>query len=77
MIILVSNLGSSSFKYKLFDMTADGTSHCVLADGAADRIGLGKSNWSVDSAGKHAEGVADLMDHAAAIELHLAELGRI
>ena len=77
MIILVSNLGSSSFKYKLFDMTADGMSHCVLADGAADRIGLGKSNWSVDSAGKHAEGVADLMDHAAAIELHLDELSRI
>ena len=77
MIVLVSNLGSSSFKYKLFDMSADGGSHTVLADGAADRIGLGKSNWSVDAGGEHAEGVADLMDHAAAIDLHLGELTRI
>jgi len=39
MKILVANLGSTSFKYKLFDMSADGASHSVLADGAADRIG--------------------------------------
>jgi len=76
MIVLVSNLGSSSFKYKLFDMAGDGASHRVLADGAADRIGLGKSNWSVDADGKRFEGVDDLMDHAAAIDLHLGELVR-
>ena len=77
MVILVSNLGSSSFKYKLFDMAADGSSERVLADGAADRIGLGRSAWSVNAAGKQSEGVADLMDHGAAIELHLSELAKI
>ena len=36
MIVLVSNLGSTSFKFKLFDMSSDGR-EAVLADGAADR----------------------------------------
>ena len=77
MVILVSNLGSSSFKYKLFDMAADGSSELVLAEGAADRIGLGQSAWSVTAGDKVARGVADLLDHGAAIELHLNELAKI
>ena len=77
MLILVSNLGSSSFKYKLFDMAADGSSELVLAEGAADRIGLGQSAWSVTAGDKVARGVADLLDHGAAIELHLNELAKI
>jgi acetate kinase len=77
MIVLVANLGSSSFKYKLFDMGADGSAERLLADGAADRIGLGQSAWSVKAGATTAEGVADLMDHAAAIDLHLDELVKI
>jgi acetate kinase len=71
MIVLVANLGSTSFKYKLFDM---GKSEAVLAQGAADRIGLADSAWSISAGGKKSEGTATLPDHGAAIELHMAEL---
>lgn len=71
MIVLVANLGSTSFKYKLFDFSLE---ERVLAEGAADRIGQGGSNWEVKAAGQTFEGKADLADHAAAIELHLARL---
>ncbi|MCE9590414.1 MAG: acetate/propionate family kinase [Planctomycetes bacterium] len=75
MIVLVANLGSTSFKYKLFDMSK---SESVLASGAADRIGQGRSSWSVAVGGgasaKKAEGVNDMADHGAAIDLHLSKL---
>jgi acetate kinase len=74
MIVLVANLGSTSFKYKLFDMTAG---ERVLAEGAADRIGLTQSAWTFTPTGKtKLSGSATLPDHAAAIELHLHELVR-
>jgi acetate kinase len=72
MIVLVANLGSTSFKYKLFDMSSD---ERVLAEGAADRIGQGNSAWSMTPTGKaKISGTADLQDHGSAIELHLREL---
>lgn len=75
MIVLIANLGSTSFKYKLFDMSK---SEAVLATGAADRIGQGKSAWSVSvgagASAKKADGVVDMADHAAAIDLHLEQL---
>ena len=71
MIILVANLGSTSFKYKLFDMSQD---ERLLAVGDADRIGQGNSAWSVKVGGDQRDGATDLADHAAAIELHLARL---
>lgn len=78
MIVLIANLGSTSFKYKLFDMPK---SEAVLATGAADRIGQGKSAWSVavgsGPATKKAEGVVDLADHSAAIDLHLDQLVKL
>lgn len=70
MIVLIANLGSTSFKYKLFDMPSEK----VLGTGAADRIGQGRSSWSVDVGGKTEKGEVDLADHAAAIELHLERL---
>ncbi|QNN23632.1 acetate/propionate family kinase [Planctomycetales bacterium ZRK34] len=73
MIILVANLGSTSFKYKLYDMASD---ERVLAVGAADRIGGDLSAWSIEAGGEKREGQATLADHAAAIELHLGELAR-
>jgi acetate kinase len=72
MIVLIANLGSTSFKYKLFDMS-DGH-EAVLAQGAADRIGTPPSKWSVEIGTQKSEGSANLPDHAAAIELHLKEL---
>lgn len=78
MIVLVANLGSTSFKYKLFDMSG---SEKVLAEGAADRIGQSASAWSIAPSGgisgAKIEGSADLPDHGAAIELHLAELKKL
>ena len=74
MIVLVANLGSTSFKYKLFDMAAG---ERVLAEGAADRIGLPESAWTFAPTGKSKlTGSAQLSDHGAAIELHLHELVR-
>jgi acetate kinase len=70
MILLVANLGSTSFKYKLFDMPSE----TVLAVGAADRIGLGDSTWTVNAADQSRQGEANLPDHAAAVDLHLREL---
>lgn len=77
MLVLVANLGSTSFKYKLFDMSAK--SEAVLAHGAADRIGQTTSSWSLHpmaSGGEVREGQASLPDHGAAIELHLSELAK-
>jgi acetate kinase len=71
MIVLVSNIGSTSFKFKLFDFAAG---ERVLAEGGCDRIGLGKSNWKLTAGETKAGGTADLMDHGQAIELHLKHL---
>ena len=74
MIILVANLGSTSFKYKLFDMTGGASDPDVLAEGTADRIGQGQSAWRVEAGQTCKEGVVDLADHAEAIDLHLQQL---
>ena len=74
MILLIANLGSTSFKYKLFRMPASGGDERVLAVGAADRIGQGGSAWSVSAGDQSRDGTTDLADHAAAIELHLKQL---
>jgi acetate kinase len=70
MIILIANLGSTSFKYKLYAMPQER----VLAVGAADRIGQGGSNWSVAAGDAESKGTAELSDHGEAIELHLTKL---
>ena len=72
MIVLVSNIGTTSFKFKLFDMSKN---ELVLAEGAADRIGQGNSAWSMKVPGRsEVKGTSDLADHAAAIALLLGEL---
>ena len=66
MKILVANLGSTSFKYKIFDMP----SAQVLAQGAMDRIG--DSGESLHSFSIHGGDAVNrkcrLPDHASAIE---------
>jgi len=75
MIVLVANLGSTSFKYKLFDLS--GSSEAVLAQGAADRLGAAGGTWSVTAGDRSLDGRADLADHAAAIDLHMAKLDEL
>lgn len=74
MIILVVNLGSTSFKCRLYDMADDGWQETLLAVGGADRIGQGDSAWSVQVGDRQSEGTTDLADHAAAIELLLDQI---
>lgn len=70
MLIFVANLGSTSFKYKLYDMP----SQRVLAVGASDRIGEPSGAWSVSGGGIDEQGEAEQRDHKQSIELHLAKL---
>jgi len=71
MRILVSNLGSTSFKYKLFDMPGAE----VLASGGMDRIGdAGSVHTYRLGDGDEKERACDLPDHAGAIDEALARL---
>ncbi|MEX0775304.1 MAG: acetate/propionate family kinase [Phycisphaeraceae bacterium] len=71
MLILIANLGSTSFKCKLFDMSKG---QVVLASASADRIGQGKSAWAIEVGADKASGSAELAGHAAAIDLLLMQI---
>src|SRR5947209_357912 len=70
MKILVANLGSTSFKYRLFDMTDER----VLARGGVERIGSASSRCFVEADGNREETTVEARDHAAAVRLCLAQL---
>jgi acetate kinase len=70
MKILVANLGSTSFKYRLFDMTGER----VLARGGVERIGAAQSRCFVEVAGRRAEKQLAAKDHAVAVRLCLDQL---
>jgi acetate kinase len=70
MKILVANLGSTSFKYSLFDM--DGEK--VLAKGRVERIGDASSPCSVEIGGVKRELTTSVPDHAVAVRQCLAQL---
>jgi acetate kinase len=70
MKILVANLGSTSFKYRLFDMTAER----VLARGGVERIGSPESRCFVEAGGRRQEATVAAKDHAAAVRLCLGQL---
>ena len=70
MKVLVANLGSTSFKYRLFDMSTEEQ----LARGGIDRIGLEDSNCSVEIGDYSDERVTNIPDHAAAVTLCLEQL---
>jgi acetate kinase len=70
MKILVANLGSTSFKYRLFDMTTED----VLARGGVERIGSPQSRCFVESAGQREEMTVEARDHAVAVRLCLEQL---
>ena len=70
MKILVANLGSTSFKYRLFDMESEK----VLARGGVERIGAAESPAFVEVEGTREESKVAAKDHAAAVRLCLQQL---
>ena len=70
--ILVANIGSTSFKFRLIEMPSER----VLAKGGIERIGSGESTYKYQ-VGDSAEqkGIAALPDHGAAIALVEKALG--
>jgi acetate kinase len=70
MKILVANLGSTSFKYRLFDMAHEQQ----LARGGIERIGAAESRCFVDIAGQRRELTAQIPDHAVAVRACLEQL---
>ena len=70
MKILVANLGSTSFKYRLFDMTDE----TVLARGGVERIGSDNARCFVEAGDVKEEAVMAAPDHAVAVKLCLDQL---
>ena len=70
MLVLVANLGSTSFKYRLFDMTDE---RC-LARGAVDRIGDSESMCSVEIGDWKDERTMSVPDHGVAVAACLQQL---
>jgi acetate kinase len=74
MKILVANLGSTSFKYRLFDMTDERQ----LARGGVERIGersgAPQSRWFAEIGSNRTEGTATIADHAVAVRQCLEQL---
>ena len=70
MKILVANLGSTSFKYRLFDMQQQRQ----LARGGIERIGSPESLCSVEIGEYRAEQVSKVPDHAVAVQHCLDQL---
>jgi acetate kinase len=70
MKILVANLGSTSFKYRLYDMRDERQ----LARGGIERIGSPESRCVVDIGGARWEKTLCVPDHAEAVRQCLAQL---
>jgi acetate kinase len=70
MKVLVANLGSTSFKYRLFDMSSEK----VLARGGVERIGSAESKAFVEAGGAREELTVQAKDHAVAVRLCLEQL---
>jgi acetate kinase len=70
MKILVANLGSTSFKYRLFDMADERQ----LARGGTERIGGEGGRSFVEIGGRRQEIVRPVPDHAEALRMCLAQL---
>ncbi len=69
-LVLVANLGSTSFKYRLFDMSDE---RC-LARGGVERIGESESPCSVEIGDWKDERVMSVPDHGVAVAACLEQL---
>jgi acetate kinase len=72
MKILVANLGSTSFKYRLFDMADER----VLARGGVERIGSKEGRCFVEVEDRKYEDLLEARDHAVAVKLCLQQLAQ-
>lgn len=72
MKILVANLGSTSFKYRLFEMADEK----LLARGGVERIGSPQSRCFVQVGERKVESMIAVRDHAAAVRLCLDQLSQ-
>ena len=70
MKLLIANLGSSSFKYRLFEMSTE----TQLAQGGIDRIGDKISDCFVEIDGVRNESQAVVEDHSVAVQKCLDQL---
>jgi acetate kinase len=70
MKILVANLGSTSFKYRLFDMASER----LLARGGVERIGSERSRCYLEAGRNKEEAYLVAPDHAVAVRLCLQQL---
>lgn len=70
MKVLVANLGSTSFKYRLYDLPSE----VQLARGGIDRIGQTSSACFVEIDGHRRESTLPVKDHAAAVGMCLDQL---
>src|SRR5262245_20289010 len=70
MKVLVANLGSTSFKYRLFDMNGE----TLLARGSVERIGSPTSRCAAQAGDRKIESEIAAPDHAAAVRLCLKQL---
>jgi acetate kinase len=70
MKILVANLGSTSFKYRLYDLADERQ----LARGGTERIGAAESRSFVDIGGQRQEMTSAVPDHAMAVRRCLEQL---
>ena len=70
--ILVANIGSTSFKFRLIEMPTER----VLAKGGVERIGSAESQWKSQIGNEpEQKGTANLPEHGAAIALVEKQLG--
>ncbi len=79
MKILVANLGSTSFKYKLYELAdtqggANPQGERMVAKGGVERIGSDSSKAFVEANGRREDMVIEARDHAAAVNLCLGQL---
>lgn len=76
MIILVANLGSTSFKYRLYDLPDRPTigGEKELARGGVERIGAPESRVYARTGGEDIETVMPVPDHAVALRAALEQL---
>src|SRR5262249_26563841 len=78
MKILVANLGSTSFKYRLYELgdspgAGSGTER-LLARGAVERIGSGSAKGTLRSPRGEVTRVAPIKDHRGAVQMCLDQL---
>src|SRR5690349_11750302 len=72
MKVLMANLGSTSFKYRLYDLGEPGEP--LLARGAVERIGSDEAKVSIRSPKGEVDLVQPVADHGVAVQLCLDQL---